>query len=83
MGQAIARVGGSSTAFNLRTFREPPAPAQDPTQRVVALARQRYARPRNEVEAELREVMKAAERLEAVGGAETEQTDPSEDDLVT
>ena len=83
VGQAIARVGGSSTSFNLQTFREPPAPVQDPTQRVVALARQRYARPRNEVESELREVMKAAERLETVGGAEAEQTDPSEDDLVT
>ena len=35
------------------------------------------------VEAELREVMKAGERLETVGGAEGEQTDPSEDDLVT
>jgi len=83
VGQAIARVGGSSTSFNLQTFREPPAPAQDPTQRVIALARQRYARPRNEVEAELRQVMRAAARLETVGGAEAEQTDPSEDDLVT
>jgi len=25
VGQAIARVGASNTAFNLRTFREPPA----------------------------------------------------------
>ena len=84
VGQAIARVGGSSeTAFNLRTFREPPLAAQDPTSRVVALARQRYARPRDEVEAELREVTRAAEHLEAVGDAEAEHTDPSEDDLVT
>jgi hypothetical protein len=83
VGQAIARVGGSSMSFNLRTFREPPAPTQDPTQSVIALARQRYARPRNEVEAELREVMRTAERQEAVGDMEAEQTDPSEDDLVT
>ena len=83
LGQAIARVGGSATAFNLQTFREPPAPAQDPTARVVALARQRYARPRKEVEAELAEVTKAAEKLEMTGNLGDEPRDPSEDDLVT
>jgi hypothetical protein len=84
VGQAIARVGASQTAFNLHTFREPPEPADDPTQRVVALARQRYARPRRDVEAELAEVTKAAEKLEEMAGNLGEETsDPSEDDLVT
>ena len=32
VGQAIARVGGSSAAFNLSTFKEPGPPADDPTQ---------------------------------------------------
>jgi len=83
VGEAIARVGASETAFNLRTFREPPLAAQDPTSRIIALTRQLYARPRDEVEAELREVMRAAERLQAAGDIEAEHTDPSEDDLVT
>jgi hypothetical protein len=83
VGEAIARVGASNTAFNLRTFREPPAPTQDPTDRVVALARQRYARPRREVEGELSDVARAVEKLEAAGALEEEPSDPSEDDLVT
>ena len=82
VGQAIARVGTSETAFNLRMFREPSAPTQDPTQRVVALARQRYTRPRREVEAELTEATKAAENLEMSGNLGEEPSDPSEDDLV-
>jgi hypothetical protein len=82
VGQAIARVGISQTAFNLQTFREPPVQAEDPTKHVVALSRQRYARPRKEVEAELTEVTKAAENLEMTGNVGEEPSDPSEDDLV-
>jgi hypothetical protein len=82
VGQAIARVGASQTAFNLQTFREPPAPTEDPTRKVVALARQRYARPRRDVEAELAEVTKAAERVETIGDLGEEPSDPNEDDLV-
>ncbi len=82
VGQAVARVGTSQTAFNLHTFREPPPPAQDPTPRVVALARQRYARPRRTVEAELAAVAKAAEKLERIDDSGEEPSDPSEDDLV-
>lgn len=82
VGQAIARVGTSQTAFNLQTFREPPAHTQDPTQCVVALARRRYARPRREVEAELVAVAKAAEKLEMIGDIPDESSDPNEDDLV-
>jgi hypothetical protein len=85
VGQAIIRIGTSQTAFNLHTFREPPASAMDPTSRVVAVARKHYARPRREVEAELAEVAKAAERLETIADAaagEEPPSDPSEDDLV-
>ena len=82
LGQAIARVGGSATAFNLQTFKEPPLPPADSTRRVIALARQCYARPRHVVEAELAEVTKAAEKLEMVSDSGDEPSDPSEDDLV-
>lgn len=82
VGQAIARVGASDAAFNLRTFKEPPTLIQDPTPRVVALARQRYARPRKEVETELQEVTKTVGHLQAAADAEPEQTDPPEHDLV-
>jgi hypothetical protein len=82
VGQAIARVGASQTAFNLQTFREPPAPATDPTSRVVALARQRYARPLREVETELAPVAKATEKLELAGDGGEEPSDPNEEDLV-
>jgi hypothetical protein len=81
VGQAIARVGGSSTAFNLETFKEPVAPTDNPTRRIVALARQRYARPRREVERELLNVAKSAEKLNAL--VADEPCDPNEDDLVT
>jgi len=83
VGQAIARVGGSAAAFNLETFREPPVPARDPTGKVVQLARRRYCRPRREVEAELSEVVKAAERMEAASDIGDEPSDPNEDDLVS
>jgi hypothetical protein len=82
VGQAIARVGGSQAAFNLQTFREPPAQAQDPTERIVTLTRQRYARPRREVEAELTPVAKAAEKLEFASNLGDEPSDPNEEDLV-
>jgi hypothetical protein len=82
IGQAISRIGTSQTAFNLHTFREPPLPPNDPTRRVVALARQRYARPRREVEAELTQVTKAAEKLALIAEPGEEPSDPSEDDLV-
>jgi hypothetical protein len=82
LGQAIARVGGSATAFNLQTFKEPPVSSEDPTARVIALARKRYAQPRLEVEAELREVAKAAEKMEFAGESIEEPSDPNEEDLV-
>jgi len=83
IGQAIARVGPASSAFNLRTFMAPPLPANDPRERIVALARQRYARPRAEVEAELEDVKKHIEQREVTFSVDDDPTDPSEDDLVT
>jgi len=66
VGQAIARVGGSSAAFNLVTYTEPPAPIDNPSRRIIASTRQRYAKPRLEVEQELAHVAEAAERLQDV-----------------
>ena len=82
VGQAIARVGGSAAAFNVQTFKEPIPPAEDPSEKVVSLARKRYAKPRREVEAELSEVTQAAEKWERSANFEEEPRDPSEDDLV-
>lgn len=50
VGEAIARAGGSATAFNLRTYREPEVTGSDPTRRIVETTRQRFARPRRQVE---------------------------------
>jgi hypothetical protein len=82
VGQAIARVGGSGAAFNLETFREPPAPFDNPSRRIVALARQRYAKPRLEVERELAHIAQAAERLHGDARGADEPGDPNENDLV-
>jgi hypothetical protein len=83
VGQAIARVGGSSTAFNLETYKEPSPPLDDPTKKILALTRQRYAKPRLEVEKELRHVAKSAKRLQVVVDQSDEPSDPNEDDLVS
>jgi hypothetical protein len=82
VGQAIARVGGSGEAFNLQTYKEPAAPWDNPTRRIVNLARQRYAKPQLEVERELSHVAKQAEHLHAVAPLGDEPSDPNEDDLV-
>ena len=82
VGQAIARVGGSGAAFNLATYKEPPAPFDNPSRRIIDLARQRYAMPRLEVERELAQVATAAERLHGAAHGADEPSDPNEDDLV-
>jgi hypothetical protein len=82
VGQAIARVGGSGAAFNLATYKEPPAPFENPSRRIIALSRQRYARPRLEVERELAQVAKTARRSPAAAHRADEPSDPNEDDLV-
>jgi hypothetical protein len=82
LGQAIARVGGSSAAFNLVTYKEPTAPFDNPTRRIIASARQRYAKPRSEVERELAEVTKVNHRISAAAAVADEPSDPNEDDLV-
>lgn len=81
VGQAIARVGGSGSAFNLMTFREPSVPLHDPTQQIIVLSRQRYARPRAEVERELADQF-GVSMPAAVLPVGDEPSDPNEDDLV-
>lgn len=83
VGQAIARVGGSGSAFNLHTYTEPSAPFDDPSRRITALARQRYAKPRLEVERELAPVAESAEHPPDTPHRDDEPSDPQEDDLVT
>ncbi len=52
-GAALARVGTSQASFNLTTYPEPPRLEPDPTAAIIAASRQKYARPRSEVEREL------------------------------
>jgi hypothetical protein len=82
VGQAIARVGGSSTAFNLQTYKEPPAPIDNPSRQIIGLARQRYAKPRLEVERELAHAAQVVQRLQGQAPEADEPSDPNEDDLV-
>lgn len=82
VGQAIARMGGSSAAFNLATFKEPP-PIDNPTRQIISLARQRYARPRLDVERELVQAARRAERVVATAFPKAaDMCDPNEEDLV-
>lgn len=83
VGQAIVRIGTAATAFNLQTFLPPPVSTDDPTEEIVRLARERYAKPRAVVEEELGEVAQEAKRLESILDFGAEPSDPSEDDLVT
>jgi hypothetical protein len=82
VGQAIARVGGSGAAFNLQTYKEPPAPFDNPSRRITALARQRNAKPRVEVERELTQVSKPASPVQRPASVPDAASDPNEDDLV-
>src|SRR5262249_37909825 len=82
LGQALARVGGSGGAFNLTTYQEPPAPIDNLSRQIIALSRQRYARPRLEVDRELAQVAQAARRLPVAAHGANEPSDPNEDDLV-
>lgn len=82
LGQAIVRVGGSSTAFNLTTYPEPPLPEVDPTDQIIARCRKRYARPRSEVEKEIGDFGDVAERLERAAPHSEEPPDLADDDLV-
>jgi hypothetical protein len=46
------------------------------------LTRKRYAKPRHDVERELRHVAKAAKKLRVIADSNDEPSDPNEDDLV-
>jgi len=82
VGQAIARLGVASTAFNLQTYRESEASPRDLSSQVIDLARRRYAKPRKEVEKEISLAVKAAEQLEQAANWSEELSDPDEEDLV-
>jgi hypothetical protein len=83
LGQAIARVGGSASAFNVRTFPNPPLPNADPTDRIVARARQAYARLRTDVEGELHVSPGHSEELERAAMRSDPVGDLLEEDLVS
>lgn len=83
VGQAFVRSGTSAKTFNLQTGTKPNVSPIDPTTRIQALTRTRYARPVAEVEADLGQVEK--DDLMPPSPARdwpSEPTDPSEDDLV-
>lgn len=80
VGQAIVRAGGSASSFNLQTYPEPPEAANDPTPQIVAASRQKYARPRNEVEEELSAMPSDAERPVF---EEAPEDPPDDDELVS
>jgi len=82
VGQAIARLGVASTAFNLQTYRESDASPRDLSGQVIDLARRRYAKPRKEVEREISLAVKAAEQLEQAASWSEELSDPDEEDLI-
>ena len=82
-GQAIARVGGSSTAFNLRTYPEPAVEARDPSASIIAATRTKYARPRHVVERDLSTVAAKDVEREQRSSRSPPPTDPNEDDLIS
>lgn len=93
LGECIVRVGGSKTAHNVATYPEPDALPSDPTQMIIDMSRQRYARPRKWVERELTEAS-ASKPSPSPHATEKKQRrdssrkrrpprDPSEDDLVS
>ncbi len=66
-GEALARVGGSATAFNLTTFPEPERPPVDQTAAIIEESRKRYAQPREHVEASLSPVGPEKQSVNAPG----------------
>lgn len=82
VGEAIARAGSSATAFNIRSYTEPPVPKDDGSQNIVVLNRKHYCRPRQEVEADVGEGCVEDPALISGSPNEHPQDDPVEDDLV-
>lgn len=83
VGHAFVRSGSSANAFNLQSRHKPELAQVDPTSRIQAMTRMRYARSLADVEAEL-EHISTKERIQARHKASiiAEPEDPSEDDLV-
>lgn len=78
VGQTFVRSGMSSATFNLTTHPKPDIASADPTLRIQALTRSRYARPVAEVEAELGSVV-SDYRVPVLAN---EPEDLNDDDLV-
>ena len=85
LGQAIARTGGSSTAFNIQTYPPPPEGDANNADRILALTRERYANPRDQVEAELNGSNGSDDKPppEQEPPDDDPPSDPSEDDLTS
>ena len=58
LGEAIARAGGSKTAYNMKTYPEPSPADIDSSQAIRRRMHQLYAKPRAEVEQELEAIAK-------------------------
>ena len=82
VGQAIARVGTRIRRSICERSGNHRHPSKTQFSGSLLWPAQRYARPRREVETELTEVAKAAEKLEAVGGKAEGPSDPNEDEFV-
>lgn len=82
-GQAFVRCGISAATFNLQSKPKPEAPVIDPTPRIRDLARTRYARPVDEVEAEFA-VASNSSRIpnSEVASRSANPEDPNENDLI-
>ena len=65
VGQAFGRIGGSATSFNLKTYPPPPVESHDPTRKITALCRHRYAKPRSKVASEFKKHDEAPSRPES------------------
>ena len=81
--QAFVRSGMSANTFNLQALSKSNPPPVDPTARIQALTRGKFARPVADVEAELGSISTAG-RITAPDNADsaTAPEDPSEDDFV-
>lgn len=97
LGEAIARAGGSKTAYNLKTYPDPALEESDPTAAIKSRMHFDYATPRKEVERNFDQVVTTdtnkqsphpgtnhnnKKRGRNQGQARSQSRDPNEDDFV-